>query len=761
MKKTRRFCLLIALCVTLIGLLVFGACASDPTGAGSKNEPTAISIINKPTEELYYQAGGVIALDYEITPADAIAEVEWTSSNKEVATIRANGRVSHRGIGETTISIKIKDTDISDSFVLKLIGQPALKISLNGAEVNASYSMESKNLASATLELAEDDDKKVVFDTNDTEVVSPAVWLGLPQENMLKAETVYKLKYTLQFASSSADELAKIACGTPEGSANDWWHVFVYNNLNAKTTDAIVIDGVCTTSAIKLDKIQLFAISENDFNWKGAFSICNVEISELVASDVTSVIEGGESKLTFEQDKEFTWFSGLQHTDDNQNGNGELFSHGGILRQWSSSNEEVIEHFGEICNGTFKIVGVGTTTITATVLGIDGFAGASLEVTVSAPAVVEDVKVTLNGETASLKTALTAQEDVTWSKKDFSSCIAVTDGKITIDGADVSNPTNAVYRCIDLVATIPQNALDASKTYTISYTVNILKATLKAGESLDFRVGGGAEDNKKDLYSNIGTGEVSVSGTLTLDGDGNAYIFQEANVMCLKDLKLEIGNIVIAEKTADSETPDETPSANSNRKLQLGVAGESVEGTVFLTAQRDDTWATEEFDSCVSVSNGKIVIDGTQVKNPSASNVYRYIELFVALPENTFDKSKTYTISYTVNIKEATLKDGSDKIDFRVGGGGEDNKKNLYVSIGKEETVSGTLTFNTDGNAYIFHETNMMCLKGLKLEISDIVIAEKQANVETSAENSNREEQQAAGEIAKSMIAIDKRTALV
>ena len=180
-------------------------------------------------------------------------------------------------------------------------------------------------------------------------------------------------------------------------------------------------------------------------------------------------------------------------------------------------------------------------------------------------------------------------------------------------------------------------------------------------------------------------------------------------MMCLKDLQLEISNIVIAEKVDEVVEP-------TDEKVQVTVAGESAEGTLILKASRDDTWASEDFTSCVAIKGGKISINGTNVSNPDGAT-YRYISLTIALPENLIDVSKTYTISYKLTATAMTLGGGAVRTEFLVGGQGVSQD----IAISSSQEISGTAKIE-NGQLYIFHEVNQLLLKDLQLEISDIVI---------------------------------------
>ena len=309
-----------------------------------------------------------------------------------------------------------------------------------------------------------------------------------------------------------------------------------------------------------------------------------------------------------------------------------------------------------------------------------------------------EVNVTFNGETVEATPTLKSSRDDTWAVEDFSSCVTINGGKLTIDGSNVTNPGSNTYRNIKLTVALNGVELDANKTYEISYKVTATTLTFGASVTkTSFLVGG-----QGTVYDIVGASSRVMSGTAKIE-NGQLYIFHENNRLLLKDLQLEISDIVITEVQTE---------------VNVTFNGESVEATPTLKSQRDDTWAVEDFSSCVIINGETLTIDGTNVTNP-ANGKYRFIALTVALNGVELDANKTYVISYKVTATALTFGGGATVTVFQVGGQGTS-----YDIVGASSRVmSGTAKIE-NGQLYIFHEVNQLMLKDLQLEISDIIITE-------------------------------------
>ncbi len=88
----------------------------------SDAQPARVEIVKPSKSEL--EVGQSLALTAKVYDEDGKVlsgkELVWTSSNENIATV-VDGNVETKGIGEVTITLKVKDTDIQDTFKLTVV----------------------------------------------------------------------------------------------------------------------------------------------------------------------------------------------------------------------------------------------------------------------------------------------------------------------------------------------------------------------------------------------------------------------------------------------------------------------------------------------------------------------------------------------------------------------------------------------------------------------------------------------------------------
>ena len=103
--------------VPLLGIsLLFNACKPETNGA-----QTVTGVTITPAELTIGDYEEPVRLSYTFTPEGAKAELEWTSSNEDVATVSDRGVVTPLQIGEATITAKVKDTDITGACKVNVV----------------------------------------------------------------------------------------------------------------------------------------------------------------------------------------------------------------------------------------------------------------------------------------------------------------------------------------------------------------------------------------------------------------------------------------------------------------------------------------------------------------------------------------------------------------------------------------------------------------------------------------------------------------
>lgn len=132
---------------------------------------TAIAITGKPTKECI--VGQALELGYAFEPQNADAfEVEWISSNTQVATVSSQGKAEIVGEGKTIITLQVKGTEVSDSFELTALpaSKPVETLEITNIPDGALYSDAQDFQLSYTYLPADADVFAVVWDSSDKSV---------------------------------------------------------------------------------------------------------------------------------------------------------------------------------------------------------------------------------------------------------------------------------------------------------------------------------------------------------------------------------------------------------------------------------------------------------------------------------------------------------------------------------------------------------------------------------------------------------------
>ncbi len=119
----RRKILILSSCLLLSGisLVSLAGCGNESQNQGETNTIESVVITKKYTSLRIGSAD--VKLEALVNPTNAKQDVTWTSSDEKVATVSADGTLSVKGIGKTTITAtSTVDTSKKDSFVLEVTG---------------------------------------------------------------------------------------------------------------------------------------------------------------------------------------------------------------------------------------------------------------------------------------------------------------------------------------------------------------------------------------------------------------------------------------------------------------------------------------------------------------------------------------------------------------------------------------------------------------------------------------------------------------
>ncbi len=572
MKKIKKLYLFVILCVLMVSCLVFGAACSkksesDPSSssAPADGEATAIEITGAPTESVYYQSGGVIVLDCEVTPADALVVVEWSTSDKNVATVR-NGRVTHRGVGTVTITATIKDTTISDTCEITLVEQPALSINVDGTAVEVGYRIDGKGIEYAVLDLdsTDTDGKTLTFDTSGEEIINPLLTATFATGEGLETDTLYEMSYTLTFAAGSYNTIPKMSAGLRNNTSDDWYHTAYWNEGQIVYDAPMDFRVLFTTPSEQLDKVELLVIGVGStYSWKGGLTIADVEIKKVDNTQVSHYIENKSvyKFIYFEGDevygtenpeaKQFSMTSGLSHATDST-----YFHHSGIRRIWTVSDPDILE-VPNANNGTFIVKAKGEVTVTSTIFGVENLSDSVTILIGDEEPEALKLQMKRNGETVG------ADIHMIEGANDFVDALTVSadETKLTID----TSVLGVSYKWWSLQLKFAEGEeLKDDTLYYVSYTLKIVSLTDPATD-LRFSVGANnASTNRISYWAEpvpqdgifqvkgiFATGKVGVTSGYT----DNSFMYLYGNSdenNTLAGFKAEITDLVLEEAEAST-----------------------------------------------------------------------------------------------------------------------------------------------------------------------------------------------------------------
>ncbi|MEG2158556.1 MAG: Ig-like domain-containing protein, partial [Clostridia bacterium] len=148
-SKKSVFSKIILIVLVFASILSLVSCVTN-----TENEPTSISITNKPTNSTMLVGDMSITLGVTIEPSEVKnALVIWTSSDKSVATVTDTGILMPLSMGTSTITAKIKDSALSDSFVLTVsVNAPNVNDLLNDLILSGVWSKDTPEVGREPLD---------------------------------------------------------------------------------------------------------------------------------------------------------------------------------------------------------------------------------------------------------------------------------------------------------------------------------------------------------------------------------------------------------------------------------------------------------------------------------------------------------------------------------------------------------------------------------------------------------------------------------
>lgn len=527
-------------------------------------EVTGVTIGNKPDGNTL-RAGTSWTLDYTFQPEEAVAfNVEWSSSDPDVATVGENGAVTAEGAGKTTITLKVAGKEISDSFELTVSAalDPLHEDFEYATIVNSSgsgnYSLIKNNYDHVTVELTSDTNE-VPTGGSGTALKVSTTDNGYPGAQLTpSALPVAGESYTLSIDLRMLTGGATLYCNiNVDGTTlSNPPAVTLEENESGKLTGTFTVP-----ETIASFRLEVFAI--NSAAGEMAFAIDNIKIDIVPTIEIDRpendmvILENGTLTLTAKTNIDgasIVWTSGTTSVADFVDGNNVLtLKEAGetvITAKITVNGQEVEDHF------TLKVLGTGVELVdppTNMKIGdeqtveivVTGEIGGTLSASADPTGVVE---VSVSGNTLTIKAVGEGTATVTVGSGDYEDTftVNVTSGAIVEDfegmeaGSEITSDlyTIAVEQSSTLSVTdsadqIPENGGSKALLVSMEGRANFYpgakitpKDSLTVGGTYKFtlnvrsisavtRVYMKLEGNNDGPYNtNVGL-EVGASGTIT------------------------------------------------------------------------------------------------------------------------------------------------------------------------------------------------------------------------------------------------------
>lgn len=589
--------------------------------------------------------GETVTILATVEPSNASEKtITWSSSNKKVATVNANGVVTAVNTGETVITAVTKDGSYQRQCKITVV-QPVTGITLSVDSLRIATG-KSKTIK-ATITPDDASNKNIIWESSD-ESVATVTSAGVVRAKSAGTATIFAT--------------------TEDGGYSAACNVTVYVAVTGITLSADTVTIPKGEKRILTAVIAPADASNQDLTWtssnedvarvdastgqitgrtKGTAKItvtttdggysdsCIVEVVQLATGVTLSF-----SSVSLEAGKTKTISASVTPTSASDK-----------TVTWSSSNEKIATVNS---NGTIKAISAGNVTITAT--SADGNASATCKVTVKQPATSIVLKSTSGtdlskttmkiavGSSKTVKATLqpsnVTNKEVTWSTSDKSIATVSSKGvvkgikagtvKITAtsgDGAASKTITIKIYTPVKSVSLNKTSVtLKEGGSTTVTATVAPSNATYKTVEwtSSNYDVAS-VDENGKITAKGVGYAEITAT---TTQGDLTAIckvsVVRPVKSVSLSEssLQIEVGDKV--KLTATVKPTDATNKTVSWKSSNSAVASVSSSGTVTAkklgTATITVTTADGGFKKTCTVNVVKKV---TSVElNKSAATIY-------------------------------------------------------------------------------------------------------------------------------------------
>lgn len=504
------------------------------TKSGSKTDTCVVTVkkkkevtglaLNLDSKKLY--KGKTFTLVPQITPSNAtFKEVTWSSSNKSVATVDKNGKVTGVGVGTATIKCKSVDNPllVETCKVTVVIKATGVKLSSTSIRV---YETKSKTLT-ATVTPSDATNKNVTWKSSDTKIVKVdknGKFTGI------KPGTAYITATTM-----NGDYSAKCKVTVLD---------FVYSKkVTLNKTSVSIKDGKTYTLTATISPSNA---SEKSLSWSSS----NTKVAKVNSKGVITAVNPGtavitcKTKDTGKTAKCTVTVKKVTPTSVSFSASSKTIAYGKTYQlepiilptnatdksvTWKSSNPDVVKVTSE---GKIKGLVAGKSA-TITVTTVSGKKTASIKITVK-PVAVTGVKLNKTATTMSLNATMTltptftpsnaSNKAVTWKSSDTSVVKVNSSGKVTAVGTG-----SAIVKCVTKDGGYEAICVIQVKSVKVlGVEINKTSATLSKGSTLTLKaeVVPSNASNKKITWSSSDTSvaKVDKNGKVTAVGAGYCQI---------------------------------------------------------------------------------------------------------------------------------------------------------------------------------------------------------------------------------------------
>jgi len=240
--------------------------------------PVAVTGVTLDKNEAEIEVGENVELTATVAPAEAANKnVTWTSSDKDVATVDANGVVTGVAAGTAKITVTTEDGSFTDDCVVTVVA------AVLGGDVTFNYST--------------DDDKEytgwtktpITLNSSASKLESGFIQLAAKGTIGVVGANALITKVTVSYSRDDDNPTVTASDGTNVTSSNlgaTWSNSAGVQNLT------LTFSAKCRPQVITVTYSEAVAVTGNAYNW---ITFCNGSALDFTGSDVTAYVVTGTS----------------------------------------------------------------------------------------------------------------------------------------------------------------------------------------------------------------------------------------------------------------------------------------------------------------------------------------------------------------------------------------------------------------------------------------------------------------------------------